>query len=209
MCSLQVLCMRVSGSMAKGMAKAPRHGRMVQSTQVNGKTTRLRARENSPMLTGMFMMANGPMTRPMDTVFIFTRMEPSTKDFGKMTCSTASDQKLGKIAVDTRAITATAASMALASTNGTMAPFSRETGRKTRFSVQASTNGWTADHTRANGVRITWKAWAFTAGKMVEFTTGSTKTIRNMVTEFTSGKTIENTRDTGATASSMAWGYTR
>ena len=205
MCSPQVLCMRASGLMAKGMAQGLRYGRMVPSTQVNGKITRLKERENSLMLMEMFMMASGAMTRLMDMEFISTRTEPSIKDFGKMTFSMAWDQKLGKIAVDTRATIAMGASMALGSTNGTMGPSSPETGPKTRFTALASTNGLMADPTKVNGVKTTWKALEFTAGKTEEFTMASTKTTRNMVTEFTSGKTIENTQDTGATGSSMAW----
>lgn len=81
--------MKASGSTAKGMAKALRLGQMELNTQVIGRSTRRRAKENSLMLTEICMMGNGAMTRLMGMESIFIRMEPSTKDFGKMTCSMA------------------------------------------------------------------------------------------------------------------------
>jgi hypothetical protein len=182
---------------------------MEPSILAPGKSIRHREKEYSHMLMGMSTTVNGPMIKPMATVFTSTKMVRNIRDFGRMTCSMAWGWKLGRIVAGMRGSIVMAGSMDWDPTNGTMVQFSPETGLKTKSTASASTNGSMEDPTRVSGAKITWRVSESTAGKTAEFTTANTKKIRNMVTESTNGKTIENTPATGSEVNSTAWVFTQ
>jgi hypothetical protein len=86
--SSRVLPTTESGLEDSEMGSESRDGQTVLSMKENGKTTEPTVKENSSILTEMCMMVSGSMIRQMATEFITISMGLSTKDIGKMTCST-------------------------------------------------------------------------------------------------------------------------
>ena len=125
--------------------------------------------------------------------------------FGKMTCSTATELKLGPISHVTRETTRSDASMALVVTSGMTGRSTQEIGERIKFQALESTPGSMAASTRASGSITTWRGWAFTFGTMAECTKASTKTIRSMASVFTPGRTDAAMRVSGTKESSTLW----
>ena len=179
-----------------------RPGQTVLNMPVNGEKTEHTVRVDSSMLTEIFMMVTGPMTRLMDVESISTSTVLSTRDFGKTICSMVMELKHGLISLSMKETMPLEESMVSEATNGTMDQCIQATGEKTRYPALESIHGWMEDAIKVSGLTTTWKAWEFTSGTTEECTKANTKTTRNMDLEFILGQTGEAMKGTGTRASS-------
>ena len=172
------------------------------NTPESGERTELTAKEDLFMLTEIFMMATGPMTKQMDVESISTSTVLSTRDYGKTICSTVMESKHGLTSLSTRVITPSEESTESEATNGMMDQCIQATGEKTRYPALGSIHGLMEDAIKESGLTTTWRAWVFTSGTTGECTKANTRTTRSMDSEFTLGQTGEAMKGTGTRASS-------
>jgi hypothetical protein len=85
------------------------------------------------MLTEISMRATGRMTRLMDLAYPQKKMEPYTRDTGKMTCSTVRALKLFQMVIVTRVATWMARNMGKVYCNGPMVAPTREISTRMTF----------------------------------------------------------------------------
>ena len=88
-----------------------KRGQMVQSTQENGEKIEPMEKEDSSMLTAIFMMDTGLTTKPTVVVFINTLMVLSMKVFGRMTFNMVTAWRHGQTNQNMRETMPLAASM--------------------------------------------------------------------------------------------------
>jgi hypothetical protein len=123
------------------MGMESKRGLMVPNTLESGEKTELTAMANLSTSTEMSMMVHGRMTRPTGTEHTCMLTVQNTKVTGEMISSMGAALRLGQMEAGTMVSMHSAASMALAPTNGMMALSIRENGRKIRFLVSESIRG--------------------------------------------------------------------
>ena len=77
--------MMENGSANFEMASAHSFGLMEPDMKGNGRLTKLMAKESFSMWILTFSMDNGLTIKPMGMEFMYTKLEPGTKETGKMT----------------------------------------------------------------------------------------------------------------------------
>lgn len=91
---------------------------MAQDTQVNGDSTKRKAKDNFFTLTEILIMETGKKTKLTDTALISIKTGPSIRGIGRMIFSMGMAKSFGLMAVSTRENIAMVRKMAKESTYG-------------------------------------------------------------------------------------------
>lgn len=105
---------------------------MVLATKAIGARIKLMERENSGMLTAIFMKAIGRMTKQMATVCMFMLTEQDMRATGRTIFKMEVELRLGQMAANTKESTKKVKSMARVNISGTMVLSMMETGMRIR-----------------------------------------------------------------------------
>ena len=144
------------------------------------------------------------MIRPMVMEYMFIKMEPDTKENGKMICSMVKAKRYGLITLCTRVTTMRERNMEKDSIFGKTAPVTMATGSKIELKAKVFTNGKMVVPIQVPGKIITCTAKVYTPGLMAENTKDNMKWIKSTAMEFTNGPMAEFMKVTGIMVNSMA-----
>lgn len=130
-----------SGLEASETALVYKCGLIMRGMRVSGKTTGHMARENSFMLTGIYMKARGSMIKQMGLVYIFMSMELDTRVIGKMIYNMDKARRHGQMGQYMKGNTSRVRNMALVYTAGMMVRGMKVNGMKIRLEGWVPTPG--------------------------------------------------------------------
>lgn len=156
------------------MAMVSRFGLMALSMRAIGKRVKLVDRENSLILTVIFIMVTGNMIRLMVSACTPIAMAVNIPEIGKTIYHTVSVLRLGLTTPNILVYTILVASTILACTYGRMAQNTQVAGMRIKYRELEFMSGLMAVPTTENGSKITWKELEFTNGSMVDHILEST-----------------------------------
>ena len=143
------------------------------------------------------------MTKPMDMVYTFIKMELAMKVNGKTISNMVSVRRFGPITVNMKDITQKVKNMVRVYISGKMAPCTTVIGSKTGLKDTVNTNGKTAVNTLENGKITTCMVKVFTLGPTAEDMMANMKWTKNTASESINGQITEFTKETGSMVSNM------
>lgn len=171
--------------------------------RVCGKITKLVARGNFGMSTGMYLRVIGLMIKQMASESTLIRTGLRTLANGRTIYSTERAKKVGPMGVNTTGDTGLERSTATANTGGLTAQSTKVIGSKTELKERAPIIGWTDVALLAIGSITTCMAKACTVGRMGGVMKEATWRIKSMALGCITGLMAENMRVTGHLVSSM------
>merc|ERR1712217_714452 len=154
----------------------------------------------------MSTKANGKTIRLMATEYTTTLMDPSTKDSGRMTSSTAKALKFGQMAQNMLANTPMVTRRERDSFLGPMDPAIMANLLTMIFMEKACISGPTSENMMDSGLEIECTAMASFRGLTIGPTKANTRMTRRMVLGLSNGQMVENTKASGKVESNMALG---
>ena len=153
------------------------------------------------MLTVIYTMDTGGMTKHMATVNTLTQMEQSTKAIGSTTSSTDKAKKNGLMGRSMKETTNSAKKTGLESSYGLTDPSTKVNSSTTISMVMESISGPTAENSQATGSAIRCKEKVYSHGMMEDAIREITLMIKNTVMVFLLGLTAGSMMANGKTAS--------
>mmetsp|Transcript_29785 Transcript_29785/g.68596 ORF Transcript_29785/g.68596 Transcript_29785/m.68596 type:complete len:259 (+) Transcript_29785:212-988(+) len=200
---------RANGKEVNGMVMECRCLQMERSMWGNGWKTKLKDAEGLSTLMETYMRDNGSTIWLMDKVCTTMPTDPSTRDSGRKTSSTALAPSIGQMAQCTLAYTRTGEKMAREDSLGLMALATRVSLLTMTSTARACMSGRTREGTVDNGAKTRCTGKATSLGRTKGRTKVSICMTKSMVKAASSGQMDEATMDSGRTGSSMALVPTR
>lgn len=185
------------------MALVNRSGLTLPNTLASGERIELMGKEDLSMLMVIFMMATGPMTKPMGWVPINMSMAHSTRVCGKTIYNMVMALRPGLISLNMKENMLSVGSMESEVTSGMTVLCTQGTGGRIKYRELEYILGWMAGDTKENGLTTTWKAWEFTFGMMAGCTRGSIRMIKSTGLEYILGLIRDAMKAIGTRESSM------
>lgn len=191
------LDIRDSGEVTSDTAMVFRFGLMVPSMMVNGRITKLMAKEHSGMFMETDMRVSGREIRLMVTELIPIATVPLTRATGEMIYNTVRESNIGTITQNMMESTTKVKSITLEPTHGKMDHNIKDNGLRIEFTEKESTLGTMVDNMMVNGKITIWMVLVFTLGKTVGNMKDNTRRTRNMERVSTPGLMEESTMVSG------------
>ena len=139
----------------------------------------------------------------MDLEFISTKMEQSTKDYGKKTCNMVEVKNLGLTEAGTKETMSKVVNRELDRIYGTMVHYIRANGRITESRALEFICGLMVENLKGNGMQTIWKDMELIIGVTVANTMVNIRMIRSMDMGCIPGLMADSMKDTGLKESSM------
>jgi hypothetical protein len=134
------------------MALEDNAGQMEQSMKVTGSIIKHKARENSLTPMETIMRESGLTTRPMATEYMFiAKLEPVTKDIGKMICSMALEFRFTAMVINMKECSNKAGEMAKELIITRLEKFIKAVGLTAELKALGFASGLTEKGTKVNG----------------------------------------------------------